>query len=115
TASDDRNAQLWDTATGRRLRTLSGHQDTVENAAFSPDGKLVVTASHDGTARLWDTGSGSLLRILEGHNGEVHGAAFSADGRLIVTAGDDGARVWTCDICGAGTRELLALARKRLV
>ena len=29
----------------------------MQSAAFSPDGKRVVTASADNTARLWDVGS----------------------------------------------------------
>ena len=34
------------------------------SAAFSPDGKLVVTASIDGTARIWDVASGRSLHTL---------------------------------------------------
>jgi len=36
-------------------QTLVGHTDEVRSAAFSPDGKRVVTASLDGTAKVWDT------------------------------------------------------------
>jgi len=45
---------------------LKGHTDRVQSAAFSPDGKRVVTASSDNTARLWDvtwaTLGGAVLR-----------------------------------------------------
>jgi WD40 repeat protein len=33
---------------------LRGHQGLVISAAFSPDGRRVVTASTDNTARVWD-------------------------------------------------------------
>jgi len=34
--------------------TLTGHQESVQSAAFSPDGTRVVTASNDKTAKVWD-------------------------------------------------------------
>jgi len=67
----------------------------VLNAAFSPDGKLVVTASADMTARVWDVSTGQTLVELHGHNGDVRGAVFSPDDKFVVTASLDGtARVW---------------------
>ncbi|MEM9431993.1 MAG: WD40 repeat domain-containing protein [Pseudomonadota bacterium] len=38
----------------RELRLLKGHGDPVWSAAFSPDGRWIVTGSGDRTARVWD-------------------------------------------------------------
>jgi WD40 repeat protein len=53
TASRDNTAQVWDTATGRALHTLTGHSGTAGDVTFSPDGHLPATTSND-TARLWE-------------------------------------------------------------
>ena len=74
---------------------LRGHTSIVRSAAFSPDGKLVVTASEDGTARVWDIRTGQSLKELGGPTNFVQSAAFSPDSKLIVTASNDRtARVW---------------------
>ena len=79
-------------------RLTPGHTAEVTSAAFSPDGKRVVTASDDTTARVWDVGSGKPLATLRGHTYPVTSAAFSPDGKRVVTAsGDKTARVWDAD------------------
>ncbi len=85
---------------------LRGHTGYVHSAAFSPDGKLIVTASRDGTARVWDASTGQSLRELRRHTNVVRSAAFSFDGKLIVTASNDGTtRVWDAST-GQSLREL---------
>jgi WD40 repeat protein len=67
----------------------------VNSAAFSPDGKRVITASGDQTARVWDAATGKTLASLQGHTHRVFDAAFSPDGTRVVTASwDHTARVW---------------------
>ncbi|MBI3421698.1 MAG: TIR domain-containing protein, partial [Acidobacteria bacterium] len=65
------------------------------SAAYSPDGRFIVTASGDKTARVWNAASGQEVAELKGHTDSVTSPAYSPDGRFIVTASDDGtARVW---------------------
>ena len=74
---------------------LEGHSDAVLAAAFSPDGRRVVTASLDGTARVWDLSGLTPGAIMLSLGGSVTSAAFSPDGTRIVTASADGtARLW---------------------
>ena len=78
----------------------------VLSAAFSPDGKRIVTASSDKTARLWDAETGKPIgEPLKGHEAEVRSAAFSPDGKRIVTASwDKTARLWDAETGKANRR-----------
>ena len=72
----------------RERKKFSRHEGSVLSAAFSPDGKRVVTASDDKTARLWDAQTGEQIAALE-HEASVSDAVFSPDGKRVVTASDD--------------------------
>jgi WD40 repeat protein len=82
---------VWESSTGQRLHKLEGHTEAVNNGAFSPDGKLIVTGSQDHTLRVWDVATGKQRLFLEGHKDDC-GGCFSPDGKRIVSAGggDDG-------------------------
>jgi WD40 repeat protein len=72
-----------------------GHTRPLAAAAFSPDGKLVVTASDDGIAKIWDTESGVLLADLIGHTERIVNASFTSDGKRIVTGSADATiKIW---------------------
>jgi WD40 repeat protein len=87
-------AYVWESATGKRLLRLEGHKEAVSNAAFSPDGKRLVSASHDRTLRVWDAATGKQLLVLEGHTDDC-GGCFSPDGKWIVSASADNTiRCW---------------------
>jgi WD40 repeat protein len=45
-------------------RPLIGHEGPVTAAAFSPDGRRVITAGYDGTVRIWLIEIGDLIRLV---------------------------------------------------
>jgi len=86
---------------------LTGHNDRLFDAAFSPDGSRVITAGRDGTARVWDAATGAALLTLSGHTTYLTSVVYSPDGTRIATASaDNTARVWDA----ATGAELLVLA-----
>jgi WD40 repeat protein len=56
---------LWNWRTGKRVRALDAHTDSVVSATFSGDGRKVLTASLDGTVRLWDVALAKELEQLD--------------------------------------------------
>jgi WD40 repeat protein/predicted Ser/Thr protein kinase len=79
-----------------RLSQMWFHGDSVNDVAFSPDGRWVLTASSDGTAHVWDADSGKArFETPLQHDAPIFRAAFSPDGSRVVTASDDAtARIW---------------------
>jgi eukaryotic-like serine/threonine-protein kinase len=87
------NTRLWDARTGLRFMAIEGGGTT--SAAFSNDGRSLVTANSDKTARAYDARSGTELYVLRGHGDLLTSASFSPDSTRIVTSSNDGtARVW---------------------
>jgi eukaryotic-like serine/threonine-protein kinase len=101
--TDGWTERLWDAKTGALIATIGRPPTKAEvlkdapqqrSAAFSPDGRYVVTTDWGPAAKVWDATSGKEVLVLRAH-GRVHSACFSPDGRTILTSGfDTTARLW---------------------
>ncbi|MCI0538948.1 MAG: serine/threonine protein kinase [Verrucomicrobiales bacterium] len=86
----------WQRQMHLELKTLRGHGGPIIAAAYSPDGRRIVTGSADKTARVWDEATGKELLSLSGHTASIRAAAFSSNGQQIVTGSSDGkVKVWS--------------------
>jgi WD40 repeat protein len=93
--SPDSSAEMWETATSRRLYSLKAFSGVINNVCFSPDGKSFITAGADNLANIRDTRSGKLIKILKGHDSGIFNVRYSPDGKLIITAGlDNSVIIW---------------------
>ena len=77
---------------------LEGHNGTVNEAIFSPDGTRVATVSEDKTLRIWDSEGGNEITNFiplvfnKPSNGQT--VTWSPDGSKIAVAGDFGAGLY---------------------
>ena len=67
----------------------SGHSESVNALAFTPDDRYLVSGSHDHSVRLWEVGSGKVVRVLGHHSREVLALAMCPDGRCVASGGED--------------------------
>ena len=68
TGALDSTIRLWDTFTGKSIRTYFGHVEGVW--ALAADSLRVVSGSQDRTVKVWDT-RGKCERTFGGHTGPV--------------------------------------------
>jgi WD40 repeat protein len=81
---------VWDTATGRLLREISGIRGHV---CFTADGRRMACGAHK-AIRLYSLPDLAEIRRFEQHQCAVRFMSFSADGKWLVSGHEDVVAVW---------------------
>jgi WD40 repeat protein len=96
------SAYVWETLSGKLCYVLT-HKGFVRDAAFSRDGRSIMTASEDHSVRIWSVSDGTSIGECLKHPDWVFSLELSPDGSAILTAcRDHMARLWSLE-----RRELL--------
>ncbi len=69
------------------VQAFNGHEGSIVDMVFRPDGQAVATTGADGTIRLWDLSLEAEPIVLRGHMGRVAAVAFHPDGRALASGG----------------------------
>ncbi len=91
---------LFEVATGKRLRDLPGHTDTVKAVVFAHQGLWLVSAGEDKKIILWDLSKSETPRVVWSQKApdKVTALAVSPDGKYLVSGGYDGnITLWKVD------------------
>ncbi len=87
-------AKLARTNDGMVEQVFGGHSNHVSTAAFTSQGRSVLTASHDNSIRLWRVANGKTLRVWDEETSGVERAlAVSPTGRYFAYGRADGVLV----------------------
>jgi WD40 repeat protein len=96
----DRTAIVWDARSDKTIAVLQGDPRPLNSAAFSPDGRWVVTGDSGGVVRVWDVKAQKMLAAIPAHAGPVNAVSFSPDGKQILSGSDDwSAKIYSCTSC----------------
>jgi WD40 repeat protein len=107
-AGPEGSVTIWD-ADGLVVKNIAALSDLINDAAFSPDGRLIGTVNWDSTVRILDIETGTVVKELSGLGGGSSSCAFSHDG-LLFAAVSTGKQVVIWDVATGSVARRLGMA-----
>jgi cytochrome c len=88
TGGFDYSVILWNLASGKPLRRMSGHNAAVDAVAFLPGGRA-VSGSDDRSLMVWNLADGAAAARWTRHTAKIAVLAASPDGKTVASGGWD--------------------------
>lgn len=94
TSSEDGTVNIWESATGQRLNTITVGNGAVQAIAWNSH-NVLASGCNDFAVKLWHPMTGECLQTLEGHQNTVNTLSWNAAGDCLASAGNDGwIKIW---------------------
>ena len=76
---------VWDTKTGKLLKSIRGDDWMVNSVAFSPDNEHLTIGGHmDHTVKIYNLASGALMNTFPSDKRSINSVSYSPDGKNIL-------------------------------
>lgn len=87
-----KNIVIWDTKTGKKIKTIAAHDSGLKLLHFSEHGNLLLSSSDDKTIKVWEfhTWKPTTDQAFDKHNHQVLAAQFLPGSLFIASADDTG-------------------------
>jgi WD40 repeat protein/serine/threonine protein kinase len=109
----DGSVTVWKAEAGWAPINLQPHRRNVAGAAFTPDGRILVTGGQEGTAKLWDLATHREIGTMKGHLRSIWALDVSPDGSRLATSagGAESVKLWDMNT----QQELITLASEGII
>jgi WD40 repeat protein/serine/threonine protein kinase len=81
--------KVWDVETGDIKFEITGHVMKIQDAKFSPDGRLIAVADGSGAVSITEVATGRRLQMIRAHESSATVVEFSRDSRRLATGSQD--------------------------
>ena len=103
TGAADKFVKVFDTTSGKLLRSFEGHTHHVMDVGWKPDGKVLVSIGADDLIKTWDFEKGEQIRSFGNQKKQLTKLVFkNKSSDILVASGDHSVRVWNIDNGSAG-------------
>jgi len=98
TGSLDKRMTIYETKTGKEIKSVIGHNWRVNTCAWSPCGERLVSGGMDNKIIIWDADRVQKLMSFDGHEYNVTVCKYSPDGFGIASGGYDNLlKIWNAN------------------
>jgi WD40 repeat protein len=89
TGSSDKTVKLWETSTGREIRSYMGHTSGIRCLNFGPGDRYLASVDRDDHLKIWEVPTSRLIHDIFLPDDRILSVVFLPDGNSIIAGTED--------------------------